>query len=159
MSLRLDPMTDAEVDDYRARSEEGYVRQRVDLGGEDERDARRVAAEQMSAYFPGGRPGEGHHLFLARDADTEEVVGQLWLHQRPHAAGTSVWIFDVEVAEAQRGRGLGRELMTLAEQWATEHGAAEVGLNVFGGNATARRLYASLGYQEAAINMTKKLVP
>lgn len=159
MSLRLDPMTGAEVDDYRRRSEEGYVRQRVDLGGEDERDARRVAAEQMAEYFPDGRPGEGHHLFQARDEATDEVVGLLWVHERPHAAGTAVWIFDVEVAETHRGRGLGRELMTLAGAWAAERGAAEVGLNVFGGNAVARRLYTSLGYQEAAITMTKKLVP
>ena len=159
MSIRLDAMTPGELADYLVRSEEGYVRQRVDLGGEDERDARRVAGEQMAAYFPGGQPGEGHHLFLGRDAATGEVVGWLWLHERPHASGTAVWIFDVEVAGTHRGRGLGRELMTLAEAWAAERGAAEVGLNVFGGNAVARRLYTSLGYQEAAINMTKKLVP
>ena len=159
MSLQLDPMTEAEVEDYRVRSEEGYVRQRVDLGGEDERDARRVAAEQMAAYFPEGRPGEGHHLFLARDGETGEVAGQLWLHERPHAAGTAVWIFDVEVAEARRGKGLGRELMTWAEGWARDRGAAEIGLNVFGGNTVARALYGSMGYAETAVTMAKKLVP
>ena len=159
MSLRLDAMTPGELADYLVRSEEDYVRQRVDLGGEDERDARRVAGEHVAAYFPEGRPGDCHHLFLARDGETGEVAGQLWLHERPHAAGTAVWVFDVEVAEAHRGKGLGRELMTWAEGWARDRGAAEIGLNVFGGNTVARALYGSLGYAETAVNMAKKLMP
>jgi GNAT superfamily N-acetyltransferase len=86
-------------------------------------------------------------------------VGLLWLHARPDVAGTSVWIFDVEVDEDRRGHGWGRELMTYAEQWAREQGATEIGLNVFGGNTVARRLYTSLGYDERSVTMSRKLVP
>jgi ribosomal protein S18 acetylase RimI-like enzyme len=36
-------------------------------------------------------------------------------------------------------------------------GHDEVRLNVFGGNAVARRMYRSLGFDEVAVEMTKHL--
>ena len=159
VGLRVDPMTDAELASYLQEALEGYVRQRVDLGGEHPEQARRLAEEQYAGFFPGGVPGEGHVLFTGRDAGTGATVGLLWLHARPDGAGTSVWIFDVEVDEDRRGQGWGRELMTYAEQWAREQGASEIGLNVFGGNTVARRLYTSLGYDERSVTMSRKLVP
>ena len=48
--------------------------------------------------------------------------------------------------------------MTLAEEAARNHGATELGLNVFGHNAVARSLYESMGYQTTAVNMRKSLV-
>lgn len=38
-------------------------------------------------------------------------------------------------------------------------GVAELGLNVFGSNATARHLYESLGFQVTSQQMAKPLVP
>ncbi len=58
---------------------------------------------------------------------------------------------------AHRGRGLGRAAMVLAEEAARSQGASELGLNVFGPNTVARRLYESLGYETTAVNMRKPL--
>ena len=66
-----------------------------------------------------------------------------------------IWIYDVEIDEQFRGRGLGREAMGLAEQEARARGLARVELNVFGGNEVARNLYRSLGYEESAVWMGK----
>ena len=135
--LRVEPMTDAELASYLRGSLEGYVRQRVDLGGERPELARRIAEEQYAGFFPDGVPAEGHVLFTGD--------------------GSSVWVFDVEVDEDRRGQGWGRALMTYAEQWARERGAGEIGLNVFGGNSAARRLYTSLGYDERSVTMSRRL--
>ena len=59
--------------------------------------------------------------------------------------------------EASRGRGLGRVAMRFTEDEARRRGIAKVALNVFGGNAVARGLYVSLGYQETAIHMEKSV--
>jgi ribosomal protein S18 acetylase RimI-like enzyme len=45
--------------------------------------------------------------------------------------------------------------MVFAEEEARRRGIAKVALNVFGGNAVARRLYRSLGYAETAVHMEK----
>lgn len=157
--LRIDPMTDAELASYLRGSLEGYVRQRVDLGGEPPEQARRIAEEQYAEFFPDGVPGEGHLLFIGRDAGTRATVGRLWLHTRHDGPGTRVWVFDVEVDEDRRGQGWGRALMTYAEEWARGQGAGEIGLNVFGGNTAARRLYTSLGYDERSVTMGRRLAP
>jgi ribosomal protein S18 acetylase RimI-like enzyme len=67
------------------------------------------------------------------------------------------WVFDIEIHEQFRGRGLGRLAMRQAEDVARAEGAKTLGLNVFGNNTVARRLYESLDYTEIAVQMRKPL--
>lgn len=101
-----------------------------------------------------GNLREGHHFFALREGN--DLVGQLWISLTPPGA-REAYIYDVVVLEQFRGRGWGREIMRRAESWARAAGAAHIGLNVFGNNTTARRLYQSLGYAETAIRMRKSL--
>ena len=52
-------------------------------------------------------------------------------------------------APSERGRGLGRALTSALTQWGRSAGARTAYLQVREQNATARRLYAALGFQEA----------
>jgi ribosomal protein S18 acetylase RimI-like enzyme len=61
-------------------------------------------------------------------------------------AGTHAFIYDIEVAEEQRRRGYGREILDAAARAAADLGARELGLNVFGFNEGARALYEKAGY-------------
>ncbi len=73
----------------------------------------------------------------------DERVGHLWVGEQTSAEGRMLWIYDVFVDEAFRGRGLGREALLLAEDEARRRGLDLVGLNVFGRNDVARGLYRS----------------
>ena len=157
--LRMDPMTDQELTTFIQDSRQVYIDDRVANGGEDPRDAEEIEQRQYAEYFPGGRPAAHHQLFTGRDAATGQTIGILWMFERQSASGTSAFVYDIEVREGLRGQGWGRELMTYAERWAAEHGAREIALNVFGGNAVARGLYASLGYGERSVAMAKALTP
>lgn len=154
--LQMDPMTDEELAGFAVRTLEFYIQDRIEHGGEDPDVAREDGEKQMAHLFPGGRPGEGSHVFNGRD-ESGAVIGVLWLNERKSAAGMSVFIYDVEVDQGRRGQGWGRELMAYAEQWAGERGAREIALNVFGGNTVARGLYTSLGYNERSVQMAKSL--
>ena len=70
----------------------------------------------------------------------------------------ALFIYDIYVDPAWRGRGLGRAAMLLADEEARVRGIRRVELNVFGGNAVARRLYLSLGYVERAVLMAQDTV-
>ena len=59
--------------------------------------------------------------------------------------------------ESARGRGFGREALRLVEEQARSRGMTRIDLNVFGGNAVARSLYASEGYAESSVHMRKPL--
>ena len=71
--------------------------------------------------------------------------------------GAKYWVWNVEVDEPYRGRGLGRAAMVLAEDAACDHGATELGLSVFGHNPVARHLYESMGYVTKTVQMRKSL--
>jgi GNAT superfamily N-acetyltransferase len=116
--------------------------------GESSEVAHRTSDMQFAELFPNGSPAEGQH-------DEDEVVGTLWMG-RPFSGDATTWfVFDIEISEAARGRGLGRAAMVAAEEWTREHGGTRVALNVFGPNVIARTLYDSLGYEVQATSMFK----
>lgn len=85
-----------------------------------------------------------------------EPVGLVWVAlDRPRPG--EAWIYDIRVNPEHQGKGYGRALLHAAEQEAARHRSQAIGLNVFGTNTIARRLYESSGYQVTAMNMRKEL--
>ncbi|MFM0491050.1 GNAT family N-acetyltransferase [Paraburkholderia graminis] len=66
-------------------------------------------------------------------------------------------IGSVAVSERLRGRGVGKTLMQLAEQWARENGANDMRLTVWAFNEKAVDVYRELGYEIRAFEMGKQL--
>jgi ribosomal protein S18 acetylase RimI-like enzyme len=155
MSATLRPIDPDRLPEWIDRSAAEYARDLVATGKRPEA-ATREAAEGMAESFPNGRPSPGHAVFDVVD-DSGAPIGYLWIG--PDASGDegSWWIWDVLVDAEQRGRGHGRQAMLLGEQYARAQGAHSIGLNVFAFNASARRLYESLGYELASIRMRKRL--
>ena len=154
-ALRLRPMTQDEYATYRERSEREYADEMAAAGQLDAQGAAERAAEEFGRLLPDGLASPRMHLWTA-EVDGEPVaLGWIELRERP--TGTSAWVFDVRVEESRRGEGLGRELMEALHAAARDLGATTVGLNVFGHNTAARRLYESLGYQVTAQQMRIEL--
>jgi ribosomal protein S18 acetylase RimI-like enzyme len=61
------------------------------------------------------------------------------------------------VAQGHRGRGIGKHLMALAEQWAVSGGAGDIRLQVWCFNEPALALYKELGYQVRSHILGKSL--
>lgn len=106
--------------------------------------------------LPKGRHTPGQLFFVAEDEDG--VVGELWLQTfHPRGVPDTAWINDIEVRPERRGQGFGRELLAAGEQRIRELGIGGLGLNVFGPNRVARRLYESSGYEVTTVQMRKPL--
>ena len=54
-------------------------------------------------------------------------------------------LWDIRVAPARRGRGIGRELFAAAESWAARNGYVELKVETQNVNVPACRFYASMG--------------
>ena len=68
------------------------------------------------------------------------------------------WLYYVAVDPAHRGSGVGRALMTAAEDWLKLHGLKKAELLIRAENAEAQRFYEALGYTvEPRTVMTKWL--
>ena len=94
-------------------------------------------------------------LLLVAETPEADVVGYLLANSHPtfHANGPVVWVEEVMVAESARRRGIGRSLMSVAEDWALETGAAYVAL----ASRRAHDFYLALDYEESATFFKKTL--
>ena len=66
-------------------------------------------------------------------------------------------IFLLYVIPEYRHRGIGKALMAYTEDWATQKGYRQIGLQVFLANTPALNLYHQSGYQEQSLWMVKSL--
>jgi len=82
-------------------------------------------------------------ILAARDGG--RVVGTVMAGYDGHRG----WLYYVAVSPSQRGRGLGRALMTAAEQWLAEQGARVIRLMVRAENEGVTSYYRSLGYEDS----------
>jgi ribosomal protein S18 acetylase RimI-like enzyme len=154
--VRLRPVADDEVASFVASTRDDYTLSLVNDAGMGEEEARAKAESDFAMLVREGRPVAGQHLFIIEETGTSECVGRVWLGER--FPGQPIgFLYDIEIEERFRGRGLGREAMLLVEQEARRRGFVEIRVNVFSGNETARSLYRSLRYVEFAIGMRKRL--
>jgi ribosomal protein S18 acetylase RimI-like enzyme len=153
--VELRPMTEAEFAAYRATSEQGYAAQIVDSGQMDAESAATKATEDFARLLPDGLASANMHLWTALVDGCPVGIG--WIEMRDRPGGATAWVFDIEVDEARRGEGLGRAIMLALQQAARDLGAGSMGLNVFGHNTPAIRLYESLGYTVTGQQMKVEL--
>jgi len=143
-----------EYDAFIERAMAFYVDDMVRAG--IERDVAQAKADKdLPQLLPDGLATPDHFMYAIEHDG--RFAGYLWLCDRDGELGHSLFVYAVEIDDELRGRGLGRAAMVFAEEEAQRLGIAKVALNVFGGNAAARHLYLSLGYEETAVHMEKRV--
>jgi ribosomal protein S18 acetylase RimI-like enzyme len=152
MRVRLRKVRDDELPAFLQAMRRFYVTDLERHAGLTRAEAEEKATRDHAALLPDGRPLEGHHLLAVEDEDGT-LIGRLWYADRP----TGAFLYAIDLDEHVRGRGYGREAMQAFEGLARERGAANLLLNVSGGNEVARSLYRSLGFVEESLQMTKPL--
>lgn len=101
-----------------------------------------------------GEADRAHRALLDR-LPAGSIVATLYDGDEPIAFGAAalghgrICLFDIVVAAAWRGRGIGRRLVEGLLGWAAAQGHGEALLQVLADNAPARALYASLGFVDA----------
>jgi ribosomal protein S18 acetylase RimI-like enzyme len=157
MTVTLRPMTSSEFDSVVDSAFAGYFAERVATGQTRQEDVAAETRRQREQYLPDGVATERMLLYIG-EADRERI-GWIWL-ALPGVANhpDTAWVYNVVVDAAHRGKGYGRGLMLAAERELVERGVSRLGLNVFGTNKTAIRLYERLGYQVLTQQMTKPLI-
>ena len=149
------PMTQPEFDLYLTHLIPDYAADNVRAGYWDESEALEKSRQQIESLLPQGLQTKNHYIYTLVDGD--QAVGMIWLNAQLDRAVKSGFIFDVMVDEKLRGKGYGKQLMSLIEEKARELGLKSIGLHVFAYNQVARNLYESIGYEISSLNMTKQL--
>ncbi|WP_437667262.1 N-acetyltransferase family protein [Sorangium sp. So ce1182] len=155
LPITLRPMEVSELEAFIRLAIEGYADDRAVAVSARAEDARRNARAQVEALLPRGLATPDHHIYTVVEGDA--AVGHLWLAVTDVDGFRSVIIYDIQLREEARGRGVGRRVMELAEEVASGLGARDLELHVFARNTRARRLYETLGYEITSLCMRKTL--
>jgi ribosomal protein S18 acetylase RimI-like enzyme len=154
MALALQPMPPEAIGPWLEQCNADHIADLVD-SGEQPITARRTTHAISGRLFPGGVPAHGQFVFVV--IDDSLPVGSVWVGRGDGGPVDAWWLWSIEIDVAARGRGLGRQTVRLAEDFARNNGASKLGLNVFGNNTVARGLYESLGYRIMTVQMSKVL--
>jgi GNAT superfamily N-acetyltransferase len=143
-------------------SDRAFVRETAQRLSNFELPPWRSAAEIVSgelrtidAYFRGEIPGAE---VLVAEVDREPAgfafleTGRDYFTRLEHAH-----VGILAVAAAAEGLGAGRALIAAAEAWTKARGLAVLTLNVFEGNARARRLYERSGFEAETLRYRKSV--
>jgi GNAT superfamily N-acetyltransferase len=137
------PMSEPEFVGWRALREREYADQMAGSGLLSPQDAAAQAKSQFDELLPDGVHSTGQS-FTSLEVNSQ-LVATIWLGH--HFAPDTTWVLSVDVEERHRGHGYGRAAMLWAEPAALSTADTQLGLNVFGPNAVAIKLYDGLGYR------------
>jgi len=109
----------------------------------------------LDDFFDGGMQGSA---LLVAEEDGRPAGFAFLEHQTDYFTGERhAHLGMIAVAEAAEGRGVGAALLRAAEDWSLARGYAKLTLNVFEGNARARRAYERAEYRIETVRYVKLL--
>lgn len=155
MPLMLVEMTAADFARRREPMVATYARAISASRGLSVAEAESEAARDVAGQLPRGPATRGQLLRKALTDGTE--VGWIWLSLPGTTMPELAWLSDVEVDPPFRGQGYADAIITAAEVELAARGVPGLGLNVFGDNSTARRLYDRLGFRVTAQQYSRAL--
>ena len=148
--ITLQPMSDETFAIWSPRTWASY-REELIRAGMSEAGADENIAQNVAATMPDGKLLAGQYVFDVCDGVVS--VGAVWLAEREN----EWFIYDIEIDDAHRGKGFGREAMRRIEEFVRAQGGSTIGLSVFGFNEVAQNLYRSEGYHVTRLSMQKRL--
>lgn len=152
MTVKLKIMSSDEFQQYLGYAVENFANEQIKSGNWEKEGAISKAVEIHKQLLPDGPNTNNNYLFTIRDGKLK--VGIVWLAKKDDNKG---FIYDINIWQANQGKGYGKQAMKQIELKAKELGLKEIGLHVFGHNKAARGLYERLGYVETNIKMEKSL--
>ncbi len=96
---------------------------------------------------------------LIIETDDGERTAILWMGETvdDYTGEPRAFVLNVFVTPEHRYRGIGRWLMSMAEEWAKKRGYDAISLSVGAGNQDAMALYKESGFNAENIRMTRRI--
>ena len=121
-------------------------------------------SRELEAILSGNPPGTLPLVVFVAEASDKSLLGFLEVGLRSHAdscdpARPVGYVEGWYVTDAHRNRGIGKQLLVTAEDWARSQGCTEMASDTQMGNELSERVHQRLGYEivERAILFRKAL--
>jgi ribosomal protein S18 acetylase RimI-like enzyme len=150
--IRLEALQQDDFERFLEREIRGYAEDHVRNGDWPAEGALERSRKEFEFYLPDGIHTQDQYLWSIVD-DSGDKIGVLWVQLKDHQA----FIFDFVIDEEFRGKGFGKQALTVMDEKLKSMGAESVALHVFGDNITAQELYRKTGYVITGLHMKKTL--
>lgn len=109
-------------------------------------------AQELAAMLASGRNGTMPLAIFVAETTGGALVGFLEVGLRSHADGCDsktpvAFLEGLYVAEAFRRKGMGKQLLIAAENWARRQGCVEMASDTWIDHITSRRVHEALGFE------------
>lgn len=100
---------------------------------------------------------DGSIIFMAEE--DHQILGALTLVITKIPTGDKIWIEDVVVDDAARGKGVGKALVQFAMEYANKKGIKAMNLTSSPDRVVANKLYQNLGFVQRDTNVYRLTMP
>lgn len=149
------PMNQDEFNHYEKNAILSYAEDKKQAENLSAADALKLAQDSYRELLPQGLQSPEQHFYTLMNDQT--VIGMLWLAETKSGNNKLGFIYDFLIDEKFRGKGFGKESLTLLETYAKQLGMMAIKLHVFEHNTYARLLYEKMGFASTGRSMIKKL--
>ena len=109
-------------------------------------------ARELEPILAGNTPGAMPLINFVAETEDGGLKGFAEVDLRSHADGCDPvrpvgYLEGWYVAEEYRGRGIGRQLLSAAEDWARSHGCVEMASDTWIDNELSQSCHAALGFE------------
>ena len=150
--IKLESLQQEDFQRFLEREIRGYAEDHVRNGSWPADGALERSRKEFEFYLPDGIRTQDQYLWSLID-DAGNKIGVLWVQLKDHKA----FIFDFVIDEEFRGKGFGKQALSVMDEKLRTMGAESVALHVFGDNISAQELYKKMGFYIVGMNMKKDL--
>ena len=150
--VTLEPLQQTDFERFLEDEIRGYAADHVRNGNWPAEGAIERSRKEFATLLPEGVRSKDQYLWSIVDEENAKI-GMLWVQIKDRKA----FIYDFVIDETFRGKGYGKQAMTVMDEKLKSMNVETVGLHVFGDNITAQELYKKMGYQITGIHMKKEL--
>ncbi|MCH4826920.1 GNAT family N-acetyltransferase [Planococcus halocryophilus] len=155
MKTKLQQMTEEEFDHYLAYFIPDYAKDLVENYMIPLEKAMEESKNLMEQLLPNKQHTEGQLVYTIYSPKEDKTIGVIWYNIQ--SENKKVYIYHILIKEEFRKKGFATFVLRELEESMKSDGITSMGLNVFGKNPNAYKLYEKLGYQTQSTAMGKRI--
>ncbi|TWT08092.1 GNAT family N-acetyltransferase [Planococcus sp. CPCC 101016] len=155
MKTKLQQMTEEEFDQYLAYFIPDYAKDLSENFVIPLEKAMKESKDLMEQLLPNKQKSAGQLVYNIYSIDEDKTIGVIWYSIQTES--NKAYIYHILIKEEFRKKGFATFVLQELEETMKNTGITSMGLNVFGKNPLAYKLYEKLGYQTQSTTMGKRI--
>lgn len=155
MRTQLKEMTEEEFDRYLEYFIPDYAKDLSDNFMIPMEKALEESKGLMETLFPDKQNSADQHICNIYSPEDEKNIGVIWYNIQTES--NKAYVYHILIHQAYRKRGFASLVLKELEAIVKSAGVTSMGLNVFGNNPGAQKVYEKLGYKPSSIAMGKRI--